>query len=65
MGLPRVLCQRGDNTVTRAFELQQWLRAHGPKTQAEIKAAGFGNFSGLTRDRMLKYGATNKQEQKK
>lgn len=48
--------------MTRAFELQQWLRAHGPKTQAEIKAAGFSNFSGLTRDRMLKYGAIETYE---
>ena len=48
--------------MTRAFELQQWLRAHGPKTQAEIKAAGFSNFSSLTRDRMLKYGAIETYE---
>lgn len=47
---------RGGN-VTRAFELQQWLRQNGPATMAEIKDAGFTNFSGLTRDRMLEYGA--------
>jgi hypothetical protein len=57
-----LLRQRGDNTVTRAFELQQWLRENGPATQAEIKAAGFSNFSGLTRDRMLKYGAIETYE---
>ena len=43
--------------MTRAFELQQWLRRNGPATKAEIKAAGFTNFSGLTRDRMLEHGA--------
>lgn len=43
--------------TTRAFELQQWLRAHGPATTAQIAAAGFVNFSGLTRQRMLDYGA--------
>lgn len=48
--------------MTRAFELQQWLRENGPATQAEIKAAGFSNFSGLTRDRMLKYGAIETYE---
>lgn len=48
--------------MTRARELQRWLRENGPATQAEIKAAGFTNFSGLTRDRMLKFGAIETYE---
>lgn len=43
--------------MTRARELQAWLRAHGPATMREIQDAGFTNFQGVTRERMMKYGS--------
>lgn len=48
--------------MTKAFELQQWLRKNGAATAAEIKAAGFVNFSGLTRKRMIAFGALEAYE---
>jgi hypothetical protein len=43
--------------MTRAFELQRWLRAVGPRTAKEIEEAGFRNFKGKTRLRMMACGA--------
>lgn len=43
--------------TTRAFAFQQWLRAHGPATRSQIKAAGWRCFVGKTYDRMIAYGS--------
>jgi hypothetical protein len=43
--------------MTKAYELQKWLREVGPRTRKEIEEAGFRNFTGKTFDRMLAVGA--------
>lgn len=43
--------------MTKAFEFQKFLRENGPKSFKEIRDAGFRNFTGKTRERMLSCGA--------